>query len=730
MKSIHSKGTQIIILIVLIALVSISIAGTGLLSLPFFYEQTTQVRVMLFLGVSIFLSLLIFIATRVFILPFVKYYKIRSNLVFIILISVLLTVSVGLSYENLWAVPEIHEVEICFTAEDGSQSLNIDKIVDPNKNRLFPPDSFGFKRYPIIVESGSCITGRITNLVSRLTEALMGDQLTIEVQEAPPVGRFYVSINDVPAVVNFGLEDEEAQPSTTILYKDGFDQGRKIENPWQQYWFILLKSVAIVICAIYISLFLFGLTERIHAFQENIKFPVDGEKNNKKRRFSNKFPLYKSLLIFTIIYFVVFGVFMVHTDGQPDQVAHYYYSQKYSDTWGIPEDDANTFRVITGQPYLYYWINGAVYKIFYSIFPNSALRPIMLWRYLSVVYSLFTILFTYNLTKNVTHNPYAGVLSAFFLSNTMMFVFMSGGLSYDILMYLAAIAAINHLVNLYMNKDFIKNTALTGIWVIVGSLSKKQFLLLTLIIFLLWLFFVIRNLRKITFKLDKKNVVFSLIFLGFLILFLGLFGTNIIRYSKITPSCAQIMASDVCRTYSYRYEYYFPSSLQWMWFVRDNLTDPIKYALTYWIYKMLESIWGILSHYSFAPIFSVSLHGIMLIWAFFLHFYYWRPKDKISTLLFIILLGYCGYVFFWNYKTEVDFSFQHYGVTGRYLLPILGVLLTLMTNSFIKIKSKLLKQITIAFAVILYFAGGLGMYISRYATLFSHWRVYDWYIFQ
>ncbi len=273
-----------------------------------------------------------------------------------------------------------------------------------------------------------------------------------------------------------------------------------------------------------------------------------------------------------------------------------------------------------------------------------------------------------------------------------MFVFMSGGLSYDILMNLASIAAIYHLVNIYMGKDFVKQTALTGIWVVVGALSKKQFLLMTLIIFLVWLFYVIRNWKQLTLKFDWKSITLSVIFIGFLALFLGLYGVNLIRYSNITPTCAQIMDSSVCRTYEYRYDYYYPATLQWMWFVRDTLTDPIKYALTYWIYKMLESIWGILSHYSFTPIFSVSLHGILLIWAIFLHFYHRRVKDKISTLLFIILLSYCGYVFLWNYKTEVEFSFQHYGVTGRYLLPIIGVLLTLMTSSFLKIQVLLIEE--------------------------------------
>jgi len=278
MNSINFNRTQIITLIVLIALVSISITGISLLSLPFFYDQPTQVRTMIFIGVSILFFLLSHFAARVFILPYVKYYKTRSNLAFLIIIFIILTVTIALSYANLWAVPEIHKVEICFDADDGSQSLNIEKLVDPNKNRLFSPDSFGFRRYPIIVDSGSCISGRITNLVSRLTESLMADQITIGVQEAPPSGRFYVSINDVPAVFNF-KQDGESQPSTSILFKDGFDQGRRIEEPWQQNWFICLKLIAIFIISIYLSLFLFGLTEKIQAFPDKINNPTNGEIN-------------------------------------------------------------------------------------------------------------------------------------------------------------------------------------------------------------------------------------------------------------------------------------------------------------------------------------------------------------------------------------------------------------------------------------------------------------------
>jgi len=435
-------------------------------------------------------------------------------------------------------------------------------------------------------------------------------------------------------------------------------------------------------------------------------------------------PAHKVLLAITIVYFAVFALLMVHTSGQPDQAPHAYYSRRFSQTWGIPEEEPDIQYTITGQPYLYYWINGAVFKILQSIIPSTNLKSGLLWRLMSVVYSTLTVFFTYKLGRKLTDNPYVGILAAFFLSNILMFTYVSGGISYDNLMNLAAVAAIYHLVSLNKGEDFVRQTVLTGIWVIIGSLTKNQYLLLALIIFLAWLFFTLRNFRKITFTFDRANIILALIFIAMLILFLGLYGVNLIRYSRITPSCSQVKTTATCRTYEYRYEYYEPFNLQWMWYVRDSLIDPIKYAATYWIYKMAESLWGILSHQTFIPTLSVSLHLVLTFWAACCFFYPRRIKDRIPTLLLLILISYTGFVFFWNYKNEVEFNFQHYVVTGRYLIPILPILVVLMSHAFMEIRTILLRRFTIASAIMLYFAGGLGMFISRYAEVFSHWRLY------
>ncbi|MHA1280550.1 MAG: hypothetical protein ACTSQ8_25615, partial [Candidatus Helarchaeota archaeon] len=125
--------------------------------------------------------------------------------------------------------------------------------------------------------------------------------------------------------------------------------------------------------------------------------------------------LHRILLIITLVYFIVFGILMVHTSGQPDQAPHFYFSRRYSETWGFPEENLNIKFTVTGQPYLYYWINGAIYKIFQLIFPNERFQSALIWRLMSVFYSTITVLYTYKLAAKVTDNPYAGVLAAFFL---------------------------------------------------------------------------------------------------------------------------------------------------------------------------------------------------------------------------------------------------------------------------------------------------------------------------
>jgi len=255
-------------------------------------------------------------------------------------------------------------------------------------------------------------------------------------------------------------------------------------------------------------------------------------------------------------------------------------------------------------------------------------------------------------------------------------------------------------------------------------LSKEQFLLLTLIIFIAWLFFVIRNFRNVRLNFNRKNIILTLVFLVAIGLFIGLYGSNIIQYSRTTPMCKQIKGDERCNSFDYRWEYYNKISYPGLWFNRDTFQNPINYIFDFWSMLEIQSTWGILSHNTFMPKLSTALHSVLILWSFLCLTRYWKYHDTIANVLIFVLISFVGYVFVFNYKQDIEFNFHHYGVTGRYMFPIIGAFLTLMVYYFLKIRSNIVKRISIILAILINFYGGLGLFLSRYSEIFIHWRVY------
>lgn len=255
--------TQIIIFYFLIILVALSLTGKSLLSLPFFYNQNSYQRLVTFTIVWLASSVAVYFATRIFILGYLQRFLQWKNLVFIILLIIFLTILLGINSAHYWSFPEIHKVEICFDAQEGNGSLRINKFVEPNTNRLFPPNSFSQNKYPVQVPSGECINGKLIYLPSLLTRALIVPRLSVFVDENPPSGRFFISINGTPSVVLYNDEDETQQTKDELIITEGFNQAIPMTGPWKQYWFLGLKAMGIFFSAVFLSFFLYGLVETI-----------------------------------------------------------------------------------------------------------------------------------------------------------------------------------------------------------------------------------------------------------------------------------------------------------------------------------------------------------------------------------------------------------------------------------------------------------------------------------
>lgn len=246
----------------LILLITLSLTAASLFRFPVFYEQSPTQRIRTFLLGGLLFFMLTVVGSLRFVLPHVKKTLTKKNLLFTIPLAVLLTFFLVTTSANYWAMPEVHAVEICFEAYGGTGTVIIQEFVDPNTNRLYPPNSFGADRYPIKVGSGECVSGRIMMLISPLTQALIGYQVTATIEENPPDGRLAIEINNSPSVVYFAQNSEEGT-STEIVLKDGFDNGTELKKPWGEIWLLGLKLIAAVISASFIALFLSTLTEEV-----------------------------------------------------------------------------------------------------------------------------------------------------------------------------------------------------------------------------------------------------------------------------------------------------------------------------------------------------------------------------------------------------------------------------------------------------------------------------------
>ena len=267
MNFIHNKTFQKALITVISLTFAISLSARILLSLPFIYEQPSHLRIITFLIVFLVLVVLTVLTNYFLILPYSKLLLKWKNIFFIIVLTMIIVTTSSISTTHYWSKPEKHEIEICFDATDGIESLEINKLVEPKTNRLFSPKSFGFKHYPITIQSGECIQGQMVTLYWRFPLRYILRVINVVVQENPPNGRLFIAVNDNPAVVYFD-EDADEPVGTEILFTEGFDQGEVLPFARNKYISLGVKSIALILSAIYIALFLFGLTEKIINFED------------------------------------------------------------------------------------------------------------------------------------------------------------------------------------------------------------------------------------------------------------------------------------------------------------------------------------------------------------------------------------------------------------------------------------------------------------------------------
>jgi hypothetical protein len=430
-----------------------------------------------------------------------------------------------------------------------------------------------------------------------------------------------------------------------------------------------------------------------------------------------KINIYNLVLIGIFVIFLSFTIYLslnIKMGVSSDSWYHLRVSQKYAETFGIPENGPDTYqwRDIENIPYLYFWINGRLLNLNSITFQFN---EVILLRFVNILYSLGALIGTYLLSKEFFKKKSLRLLPVFLLSSTLMFVFLSSSINYDNLGNLFSVFSLLFFVKAIKNKGDWKNIFLMLIILCLGTLTKFTIVPLAFILVLLTTIYVIKNWKS--YKQNfKVKILYLLIPLGVLIAMnLGVYGVNLIKYHSLTPECLDVLTYDQCLENGVfvRNHVWIPEQevhLFKMVFSGERM-DPIRYTGV-WIWEMTKRIVGIMGDSSlFASDYIIPFYLLFLVISVITAIKYRKGFNKeskflgLSTLFYLLIL-----LFVQNYATYLRQGYPTLALQGRYMFPVISSFYILFIYSLSKIKKKWLRGAVFVGLITLFIIGCLPFF--------------------
>lgn len=417
----------------------------------------------------------------------------------------------------------------------------------------------------------------------------------------------------------------------------------------------------------------------------------------------------------------------------PDEPSHFLFSKHFATTYSIPADTPETYSrgwYIAHNPFLYYWISARVINLAKLIQPtinDASLLRIL--RLLSSLYSIGTLIFLNKLSCLIIPKKGWRLLPVFLLSNTLMFVFLSGGVNYDNLANLFAIAGVYYLIRVFSDYDYLKNSLLSMIFFCLGCLVKFTILPLALSMILAWFLFTIIK-RKIVFPIhawDTKSYILMFILSILVLANLLIYGHNLVVFGSITAHCSDILSESQCilDPYYQRAQEYGPEGpMSLLEAVEQGYPHPVSYLFDFWVRDMIIKIHGIAGHKVYVPAHIIPFYQLFFIGILCLAFWSWKDISFSRGSLLFFIIFYITVLFIKNYRTELSHTFHHFAIQGRYLFPVIGLVYTLVGYTLSQLSSKVLRYATLIATIVLFFAGGPFKFIKLCTTTFSDWFIH------
>ncbi|MDY6994341.1 MAG: phospholipid carrier-dependent glycosyltransferase, partial [Pseudomonadota bacterium] len=350
-------------------------------------------------------------------------------------------------------------------------------------------------------------------------------------------------------------------------------------------------------------------------------------------------------------------------------------------------------------------------------------------RMVNSLFALGTVIITYLISKELIKNKWWQLLPVFMLTNTLMFVFLSGGVSYDNPTNFVCALGLLFFIRVLNHKDFTMNSLGWMISIGIGALIKHSVLPLAAILGIIWIVYMIRNKSKIQCP-DLRNNPSFFVLAAILLIVLGfniyLYGVNLIKFQSIRPSCYDTFSKEICDNSVFvkrHNEMALPEKLTIITAFQKGYPEPIRFLFEWWIPEMIKRVFGIMGEKDYFPI-IISYFKIAFYWMFFLGFRYIK-KPSFKTVALSSIVGFYALVLFiMNYNSELAYGFYKFvALQGRYIFPVISIAFVLSTYILTKVTNKYLQIGTLVATIALFLYGGPIRFFWYYDTVFKNWFI-------
>ncbi len=412
---------------------------------------------------------------------------------------------------------------------------------------------------------------------------------------------------------------------------------------------------------------------------------------------------------FQVIYFASHIRYAV----SPDESHHFWMSRLFYQTRDFfLKDGPGTyaFGTVSTIPYLYHLILGKL--LHFNVCDVSRLA---FWRGINVTLSLSYFIFAYLLIREITANKIIHIASLIIQSNLLMFVFLSGMISYDNLVNLLGVIS-SLCILLFLKTQLRIYLWLVLITMMVGGLTKISYLpliIIQLVVILPFLPAVFRNAVSILspplLKMEWILIPVMIILLGLCFkLYLG----NIVNYGSVFPSAEKVISKEIAMKYygqSKVLDQLIKSKAQ-----RGELPFT-KFARRYY-YRAQSIILGIMAHLNMPKTTREmeKYNNVLLFYLFVLLISLkFILQDYRLLVLFSISALYILTVFFVNYWAYQNHFAFGVALQGRYHFPVLASAVSFFSYTFLFRFNDQVKLLLVGILALIFIPGGFFWFLSK-----------------